>query len=436
MGSRLIAIWLAFVMLMPALPVGSAMLRPGYAALPVMLFWACIQRVAQNGRLRKESGVALVVLAIAIVGLSAGTFWGVLQGREINGVLYVGLLKPFFLLFLWALVLERIDFRVLVPVLGAVLAATGIFAVAQVSLPDVAGPITKAFFSGASRTSVDALFGDGVAPARATSVFESPVYAGAAFVVGLACCAFSASIAETFWVRLGWVAAAAVQMVAGLATTSSMFFMGVTVLSLSYLVFVVGGTKIVTKGSLFLGVAGALTAAAAWIALVTVYDASLEGQLAYQLDKIISLELFDSRYGSGGRLEAAFSAWQEYALVGVGASKQEYFVGDSLYLVLSVRFGIAGLLGYAFITSVIIGAAFLHRRNGAALVFCVLITLSAVGLGAPVLWVPRFGEVVIFFFALGLRVLRESGKRGALMPAKGRGANLASATQKRGVEEI
>lgn len=226
---------------------------------------------------------------------------------------------------------------------------------------------------------------------RATSVFESPAYAAVYFLLALGTGVLLLTMSPVKLKRgqrLALVFSVLTAAAGGLLTLSATFVAGLGLLAV-FLLFVVGRRVRLKALGVGLLVLFVLVFLGSFFARTS---PEISGALAYQLDRVLRLQAFDTRYGEGAFLDATIAAAFERPIGGWGLThRPDVFIGDSLYVVLFYYGGVVGL-GLFLTTMISVLRPALHAGFvGKVLVLWLLIMLAG-GFGAPSFFIPRLGD--------------------------------------------
>ncbi|MDI5934354.1 hypothetical protein [Halomonas kalidii] len=393
----LVGLWIFATLYFPALSVGALHVRPDYLLFPAVVLAAVLMPWSRAARF------SWFVVFLTLGVFTIATLYAIVSGHgHFSLAVFVGFCKPLLIFAVWATFSSRVPLGSLTSLLAILMAGTAILALGQILLPEPFVRLTENFYTSEARTVLVSLTSQSSGVTRAMAVFESPVYAAVAFLLGIIFsvrAAAGASSASAFWFFL---ILAGLYGLAGLATSSSLFILGIFVLVLSFVMITARSSiTLLPLRRLLPAVLALVAIGISALVYIAVMSVSARNQLLYQLSKIASKGVFDTRYGEGGLLTEAITAWPDYVILGLGGVVTKFFVGDSLFLVLLVR---VGLLGSAIIALLfILGICRAYQvSSGSRWVFCALTLLAAAGLGAPTLWIPRLAEIVTFVLATGV----------------------------------
>lgn len=391
-----IFVWIGLVLYWPTLKLGSLQLRADYPLALVMVFWLLLKMRFSWTTLYVASGLLILIMVMTI-----GSINGSRLGYEYSLLIFVGFLKPFVVLAVWIEILRYVHYERVLKTVVMLLLPAATLAILQILAPDIVTNLTLSWYSSEARTTASALFGEGGGGSRAIAVFESPVYSAIAFLVAALLAFMVLNVGSMKITKVAFVVFSFIFLTAGFFAGSSTFLIGLLLSG----VLLAGWKFLEGKlGSVFLiffaGVFGVLLL---WYALASSGNEAFTGEIRYQIEKVTSLSFFMTRFGPEGQLAGTVAHWPEYILFGLGSGVPDYFVGDNLYVATLVRSGIFGLLVIlVFFAIGIYHGIRSHDRNRQILVVC-LLTILATGMGSPVLWIPRFSEIIMLVLAVAIR---------------------------------
>jgi len=235
---------------------------------------------------------------------------------------------------------------------------------------------------------------------RSTGVFESPVFNAVYFLMVLTTVGFAlvtgVSALGNKWFLYTILGLAAV---AGITTLSTTFLLG-AVLMLLLLVFLLSYRY--PKRFLQL-VISSLFIVSLFIIISWPYFTQQPifiGALNYQIDKILSGSLFNTRYDpENGIFQKTYEAIQQRPLLGWGLTQSEgVFVGDSIYISIFYKSGILGLNIFFLMIYVIFRHAWrsrniagLHGKFSWVILLWTFLLLNT-GFGSPSFFIIRLQE--------------------------------------------
>lgn len=394
--------WIAAVLYWPVMELGGIQLRADYPCIIVVATYSLLFTP-----LNKTTVVSTGWLISYSVLMLVGTLYGSSFGYPVSPAL-VGVLKFFLAIVVWAQLL---------PILGLLSAMrlwlvlglpAAVLAVLQVMTPQLVADLTVTMFSSSARTPTELLFGATGNFRRAVSVFESPVYAAVAFLFLSTCASILLVLARQRREQVFLLFSLGVFMLGGLATASATFLLGATMV---LVLWVFRGVVLRPQRSavnlvIFLVVLVGVT----WILVSAIKDRPIYSEILYQVEKIATGRVFESRYGPDGILSEAENRLSQFVIVGLGGTQPPFFVGDSLFISLWLRTGVPGLAVFLVpILGLVVRLSLSWRDTLNFGLTTILLLLLATGLGAPVLTIPRFSEFVALAVAACLtRSLRRT----------------------------
>jgi hypothetical protein len=265
-----------------------------------------------------------------------------------------------------------------------------LFALAQVSSKEWATSATLNHYN--SRAAVANLLSSYGFIVRGVATFELPANAATYFLMVLAASLVlivnhkSISHQGRRWpLVVGGLAGLA----GGLATGSATFLAGVALL----LLWIVYRSISERHGKLLVG---ALIAALLTLALGTLFlrgDTFRTGVLRFQVARVSSGSLLDTRYGSGsGNLVPTIEAIRRQPLTGHGVSVLPgLFLGDSMYVLLLYTGGAVGLLLFGVALLLVARSAMRIGAVGNICLLWLVISLGA-GVATPIFFAPRIED--------------------------------------------
>lgn len=116
------------------------------------------------------------------------------------------------------------------------------------------------------------------------------------------------------------------------------------------------------------------------------FDEGISGGVSYQIERLATLQVLDSRYSSSGNIRGAFN----FSLLGAGTVvERSLFVGDSIYLVVLHDFGIV------FGPALLLFLLFVYAKIGGRVGVTVWGLLMVVGLGSATFFIPRSADLLL-----------------------------------------
>lgn len=386
---------LVAVLFLPYLTISDISFRAELVLVPVLLF------VLLTRRLHRGLALPPVVLALMI-------FWAwillvtVVQAiyepssweTSLFSVSTYTFLRPLLIVVLfYNLAFDHDDALKLVRVFVYSAIPLSLMVLGQSMGNDLTTRLTVAAYTTARRTPIENLLEEIGTIVRGVGVFESPVYAAIYFLMALGSGLLLLLMQPTergAWKRqLAIGTSIFMAFLGGIFTGSATFISGVAVLFAWILLrlnlqarfrFATVGVALVVP--LFLSVRYLLEG-----------NSLVQGNLLYQLERVLTFTLFETRYNIGtGLLDPLVAAVGERPLVGWGWTAQEgVFLGDSIYLVILYYGGLIGLGLYAFALWEVARHAFRTGSFG-AIVLLWLVLLLATGVGAPSFFAPRLQD--------------------------------------------
>jgi len=392
---RAVVTWLGLALYWPVIKIGTLQFRLDYPLLFVFLLWLATER-----RWERSAVNSLLVALFFACLIVIGTLWGLRLGYPIGAALF-GFLKFFVTVVVWNQILSYVSVFWVVRFVSILGIPAAVLAVMQVGVPAFAANLTLRWYSSGARTAPISLLGGGESIRRAVSVFESPVYAGVAFLILAISAIVIALTAYRKTEVIAFSVIALVYVIAGLATGSSTFILGVAIIGLTWVIWMVISGRVSRRILLVLFAVVLLVPLAGWLYVQFWASEALRSEIEYQIDKIMSGKVLSSRFGDAGILREALSRWPEYWLVGLGGTRPSYFIGDSLYVVIWTRTGLTGVVTFLGLIVFLVSSVARHRgMSELSFGLCtMMVAVAAAGVGAPVLSIPRFSEVIAFVFA-------------------------------------
>lgn len=374
------------IMLSPVVTIGGTNLRIEHVLTAVLLLLVCLQVPDLRCPLELlPLGAWLVCIALGSVLTAAPFEW---QG-------YYGMLRPVLLFWLaYNVHWKREDFWKG----AAIFVATGIpiacLCVAQILQNPHALDLTFKAYTAVNQTAldreVDAL-SEGYIVVRSVGVlgnvapnglYFSAVTLLSLFLLSVEAVPFGAHRGRWRWIV--WLAFLS-GIVGGCAAMSGTYF-ATTLVSLA--LFCVMHRKLWSTIRAFVFMLTGLGILAALIDLDVLLG--FFEQMVYQWDRIAGLDT-TSRYGSQSILSELATNIQGHLVFGFGSTRQDIFIGDSLYAVLIAFGGIVGMLCFLVGIVVVMARARRARTVGSALIVLTYVLLVG-GVSANGMLVARLGD--------------------------------------------
>ena len=395
----LVSVWLLLNLYFPAFYAFGFHIRLDYPLLLFMIGWVLL-----HGKIHVGSLVVATVGIFFAFLLAISTYRGLELGYPVRLPLILGVIKPFFVTIVWLEVLKRITIHRAYRIISLVFIPAALLSIGQGLYPEIFYDFTMEHYvtEGRSQVAERLLNPESGLTTRSVAMFDTPAYAGVAFLVALmASLAFMRKSRVRSQRRIYGILGLG-YLVAGVFTLSSLFFGGV---ALFFTGLFVGLPTTRERGSNFSKLSVIVTVVIFVIAIFVMIkfmgqDAMRE--LGYRVGRVLTGEVLLTRFGEGGGLLDVLSNWHEFALLGIGGTRTPYFLSDNLYLVAWARYGIIAMIGL-----VLMGLFFFWKflkekdqlRRWQRLAGLVLL---AAGLGIPLVWVPRSSEVVVFFLVVAI----------------------------------
>lgn len=392
----LVGIWMAVVFYWPVMNVAGVDFRADYPFALIMAVWLALQRWGRATR------IMLFILLVYSILLLIGTINGIRLGYPFNIAAFTGFLRFFLIAAVWAELLRKIQPGFVIRLIPVLALPAAIFALLQISVPDFVSNVTIEWYSSAAQTPTLRLFGEGGSYARAVSVFESPIYLGFACLLFILLSYASVESSKNYKNSFLFLLFIAVYILAGLASGSSTFLLGVCISAaiICFRALVIKANIRKWVSALISGAAGGLFFIYYWHVIAS---QAAKSQFHYQMNKILSGDVFASRFGSQGNLWETISHWPEYIITGLGAVNPPYFTGDNLYL---GQLSTIGLPGLSLLLLIFMVALFnTIRRWSDPSIYSVtgsLLIILAAGMATPTVIKPRLTEIVAFLITVGL----------------------------------
>ncbi len=312
-----------------------------------------------------------------------------------------GLLRPLLVLLVFANV--SIDPRFVRSAIWIFLGlsiGTNLFTVVQFLGFDVAPKIVEHFYlSPAMRAPFDSLMAGHGRLVRAMSVFESPVSnAVYTLIVILICFNIVLQAERNGRLRVVLLLVAGLAAIAGIMTLSATFLVGIMVMLGILLWHNVRFPMRLFRLARRIAVMCTMALFIVWFS-PTLQELG-RGQIAFQIQRISTGQLFASRYEpETGALVSLWAACKESPIIGMGTILMEdVFAGDSLYGVVLYQSGLVGLTLYLFVFYWVIRRSS-NKKNlpGTfgfinSLVVQMTLLLLALGLGISTFHIRRVSE--------------------------------------------
>ena len=396
---KALMLYLIGSLIFPYLHLGDLAVRFELIYAIWLLFVLLAKMLVRPGPLRWHPVSSLYSLyfmvAVASTSLSLVQYDGSLIGSAI--ALY-GLLRPLLVLILFMNV--RIDEQFVRSALWWFLfLSLGISVLSVLQTLDIGliTEATEALYSSTFRTPIEKSTQEFGFLLRSVGVFESPVY-NAVFILIVLLVAINMLLQKNARHRLTLCLAIFLAAIAGITTISSTFLIG----SIVILGIVVWDNLRYYKRIFRLALMSMSISFILFFITFTFLSQieHLKGPLNYQLDRIVSGQVFKSRYSpEEGILRGTYKAIAKRPFIGWGNAKQEgVFAGDSIYMATLYQRGVIGFFVFIFIFCVLI-----HRNSinsglpGMAgfinkLTMRITIVFLLVGIGAPSFYILRLQE--------------------------------------------
>ena len=393
-------VYIAGSLVLPYLHFGDLFIRFELIYAPWLLLFL-VSRMLSGSSLRVHKLVILYFLYFVVVLVSTLVSLLEFSDQTMSSLIKLyGLLRPLFVMLIFMnATLDKTLVRSALKLFLLLSVPINLFSVIQFIGIDAAEVLTKEFYiSPAVSAPYEVLMKTFGRLARTMSVFESPVYnANYTLMVILAVLTTLAS-RERIANRQGLYLAGVLAFLAGILTLSVTFLLGAMVLlgiiAWSNLRFPRRLFRL-TRAAAAVGIAGVLI----FILSPRLQDLA-RGGLAYQLQRITSAKLFETRYNPEmGILSDTYRAIMESPIIGHGAViKGEAFVGDTFYVTTLYMGGFVGLGIYLFLLYRVLVRSGARRNLPVvlgllnALVFQLTLLLLVTGFGAPSFTMRRASE--------------------------------------------
>ena len=386
-GALALLIAIAFV---PYLTILGTSFRVELILLPSMLALLVLRR-SRLGMAVPPVVWPLLVLWFCIFAVSAFR----LMNEDVNSILwsnvYAFLRPALYLLLFYNLPFSRDESLRITRYFAYSAIPLGILAVGQSLGNPLATWLTIEAYTSPFRTSVANLLEETGRILRATSVFETPAYAATYFLLSLGTALLwivSPPIRLRYTQQIVLLFSAFAAAIGGLLTLSATFVAGISLLALWMLLLVNrrAKSKTLLVSMVVLGILIALGGS------LLKKDSQISGSLAYQVNRVVSLNLLGTRYDAEkGILADTMTAVLERPLLGWGWTRRgDVFLGDSIYVVLLYYGGVLalGLLGAVLLATVPVSlrTGFLGR-----ILLLWLVVMLGGGFGSPTFFIPRLG---------------------------------------------
>lgn len=264
----------------------------------------------------------------------------------------------------------------------------------------VAQEITLGGYTSPSRTPVFKLLEEQGVILRATGVFESPVY-NAVYLPIVAITSIYLLIKQKYPVKnhLLLYFVLGLSAIAGIATLSASFLVGVPIVILLSLVFL--WHKYLRRFHRFAISASFVIGVLLLISLPKLLEnPTIAGSLHYQMERVLEGKALQTRYNlEAGILAPAYEAIIKRPIFGWGLiQREDVFVGDSAYVSALYLGGVIGLaLLFLALWSILRHSRRFREADGPLgdvnwLVFLYTLLLIPLSMGSPSFWLLRFQE--------------------------------------------
>ncbi|RME41681.1 MAG: hypothetical protein D6788_00675 [Planctomycetota bacterium] len=390
----------AVILLSPYLSFGALSLRVEHVLVPVL--WVI---VVAKGRFRFVCPVSSRLWLLFVLFLFCVTTFRVTSGNETHG--FASGVYSYVLVFMLFTLFSTVSRTV--PLLKGIVRSAvycsvplSLFALLQTLNVGWATNLTVDGYTSTSRVSVAKLMELTGYVVRGVSVFESPVYAAQYFLLALAASVFlliEGRTASGWRERLVYAACAVFSLLGGVVTLSSTFVLGGACVAgaLFLLARKAAGFKVMFA---VLVLAGVLAFS---LPLLVEENPAIQGNLLYQVGRITSLSVLETRYDPDlGQTAGTLRAVVESPFWGWGwVEHRGAFVGDSLYL---TQLYLGGFIGF-----LVFGAVFLDgvpvvmrgKERGVKIFALWTAVMFLGGIGSPTLFAPRVGALWWAAFGAG-----------------------------------
>ncbi|MCO5174939.1 MAG: hypothetical protein M9914_12205 [Trueperaceae bacterium] len=251
--------------------------------------------------------------------------------------------------------------------------------------------LTVDYFSSGSRAAIANQLVEYGRMSRAVGVFEAPSYAAVYYLL---------TIGTGLWLttrntgsdvrhsRILLFTGVLAAFAAGVLTLSSTFIAGFAAMCSALILFAPWRARLKVIALAVLVTLVALPTVATAIRLSPV----AAGSLRYQLERLSSLDVYATRFGSSGLLLPTIDAITERPLIGWGFfSLPNVFLGDSAYVVCLFLGGMIGAI-ICLLALLSISSAAIRNPVIGSLILIWLVTLLATSLGSPAFTMPRVAD--------------------------------------------
>ena len=412
---RSLIIFLISALVAPYIIVGHLYIRIELLVTPVLFLVLVLRRSSEKITIPPVIAPLLflwaytlaITLLASVLGINATPAW-------MNVYSY---LKPALLIILFANVgFERKDLIVMLRIFALSAIPLGLFAVAQTFGIGAATHLTLDFYVSPERIVVERLINEIGFILRAVAVFEHPSYAAAYFLIALASAIFlllelRTTVEDTPQRPLPLLVALVASFFGGVATLSGTFIAGLSLILLLLFLRLQWRNKL-----------RAMTISGILLALIVGYlmvlgeedeYASIANNITYQVRRVVSLELFETRYAKNiGYLEGTIRKIEENPLFGYGwVRDRDVFVGDSMYLVLWYQSGILGLALFFYWVLFLYHSVARDRIIRENIIYWIFVLLVA-GMGSPSFFIPRLNDWWWAFCGIAVTLARSAPAEG------------------------
>lgn len=393
---RSLLILLPGTLFAPYMIFGSAYVRIELVMIPAVLFILLLRRGNADLPIPRVVWPILLLWALTLcVTLVSSVTGTAVSPAWFNAYAY---LKPAIVILIFANAgFRKEDLPPFLRLFSATAIPLGLFATAQTFGLKAATDLTLSAYISPGRIVVERLVDEIGFILRAVSVFEHPSYAAAYFLI-----AFTTSIYLLFELRgtagsdrrtLLPLLSLITSFIGGVMTLSGTFVAGLAIILFLLFLRLQWKSKLLTlaaSGVLGIVIIGYLM----FLGQEEDYE-SIANNITYQVNRVISMELFETRYAKNtGYLARTIDDIRENPIIGYGWSrKQGVFIGDSLYVVVLYQ---SGLIGFALFAWWVFSTYRLGRRSriGSEVFLLWLFVLLIAGMGIPSFFTPRLNDWV------------------------------------------
>ncbi|HSA33023.1 MAG TPA: hypothetical protein P5077_04790 [bacterium] len=393
---RSLLILLPGILFAPYMIFGSAYVRIELVMMPALLFILLLRRGNADIPLPRVIRPIILLWALTLcVTLVSSVTGTAVSPAWFNAYAY---LKPAIIILLFANAgFRKEDLPPFLRLFAATAIPLGLFAATQTFGLKAATDLTMSAYISPGRIVVERLVDELGFILRAVSVFEHPSYAASYFLI-----AFATSVYLLFELRgtagndrrpLLPLLSLIMSFIGGVMTLSGTFVAGLAIILFLLFLRLQWKNKLLT-----LAVSGALGLVIIGYLMVLGeqedYE-SIANNITYQVHRVVSMELFETRYAKNtGYLARTIYEIRENPVIGYGWSrKQGVFIGDSMYVVILYQSGLIGLTLFAWwaLSTYRIGR---RSRIGSEVFLLWLFVLLIAGVGIPSFFTPRLNDWV------------------------------------------